>query len=74
MKTIKDKPRVTFKEKDNTKISISPIEFIEKHYPETAMEFQKIQFEQYETFCKKQMDYGPSNISMGTGVGKAVNK
>ena len=74
MKIIKDKPRVKFKEKDNTKISISPIEFIEKHYPETAKEFQKIQFEQYETFCKKQMDYGPSNISMGTGVGEAINK
>ena len=49
------------------------IEYIEEHYPETAKEFQKIQFEQYLTFCKKQMDYGPSNISMGTGVGEAVN-
>ena len=74
MKIIKDKPRVKFKEKDNTKISISPIEFIEKHYPETAKEFQEIQYEQYMTFCKKQMDYGPSNISMGTGVGEAINK
>ena len=45
------------------------IKYIEKHYPETAKAFQEIQFEQYETFCKKQMDYGPSNISMGTGVG-----
>ena len=53
---------------------IDPISFIEEHYPETVKEFQKIQFEQYETFCKKQMDYGPSNISMGTGVGEAVNK
>ena len=73
MKIIKDKPRVKLKEKDNTKISISRIEFIEKHYPETAKAFQEIQFEQYETFCKKQMDYGPSNISMGTGVGEAIN-
>jgi len=47
--------------------------FIEKEYPETAKEFKKIQKEQYITFCKKQMDYGPSNISMGTGVGKSVN-
>ena len=75
---IKDKPnsvqpRVKFTETDNTKVDISPIQFIEKHYPETAKEFQKIQFEQYETFCKKQMDYGPSNISMGTGVGEAMN-
>ena len=66
MKIMKDKPRVKFKEKDNTKISISPIEFIEKHYPETAKEFQKLQFEQWALFCKKQMDYGPTNISMGT--------
>ena len=64
---------VKFKEKDNTTIDVNPIKFIEKHYPETAKEFQKIQYEQYETFCKKQMDYGPSNISMGTGVGEAVN-
>ena len=53
---------------------LSPIEFIEKHYPQTAREFKEIQDEQYETFCKKQMDYGPSNISMGTGVGEAGNK
>ena len=50
------------------------INYIEENYPETAKEFQRIQFEQYETFCKKQMDYGPSNISMGTGVGEAINK
>ena len=49
------------------------VSFIEEHYPETAKEFKKIQEEQYETFCKKQMDYGPSNISMGTGVGSSVN-
>tara|TARA_B100000287_G_scaffold266588_1_gene250741 strand:+ start:90 stop:500 length:411 start_codon:yes stop_codon:yes gene_type:complete len=78
MKIIKDKPnKVKFLgEKDMTKKDkdLSPIEFIEKHYPETAKEFKQIQDEQYETFCKKQMDYGPSNISMGTGVGEAVNK
>ena len=74
---IKDKPsKVTFGEKDMTKKDddLTAIEFIEKHYPETSKEFQRIQFEQYETFCKKQMDYGPSNISMGTGVGEAINK
>ena len=85
-KVIADKPRksgyipgtlykkVNFKETDNTKEEVNPIQFIEKHYPETAKAFQEIQFEQYETFCKKQMDYGPSNISMGTGVGEKVNK
>ena len=73
---IKDKPsKINFGEKDMTKKDddLTAIEFIEKHYPETAKEFQLIQYEQYETFCKKQMDYGPSNISMGTGVGKAIN-
>ena len=64
---------VKFKETDNTTIDVNPIKFIEKHYPETAKEFQKIQAQQYLTFCKKQMDYGPSNISMGTGVGEAIN-
>ena len=44
----------------------NPIEYIEEHYPETAKEFQRLQFEQYHLFCKKQMDYGPTNISMGT--------
>ena len=42
------------------------IRYIEEHYPETAKEFQRLQFEQWELFCKKQMDYGPTNISMGT--------
>tara|TARA_Y100001973_G_C5157028_1_gene311369 strand:- start:930 stop:1319 length:390 start_codon:yes stop_codon:yes gene_type:complete len=53
--------------------STDAISFIEEHYPETAKEFKRIQEEQYETFCKKQMDYGPSNISMGTGVGDSIN-
>ncbi len=72
-KNPKTRKKVKFKETDNTKEDIKPITFIEKHYPETAKEFQKIQAEQYLTFCKKQMDYGPSNISMGTGVGEAIN-
>ena len=40
--------------------------FIEQEYPETANEFKRLQSEQYEMFCKKQMDYGPQNIAMGT--------
>ena len=42
------------------------INYIEENYPQTAKEFQRLQFEQWLLFCKKQMDYGPSNISMGT--------
>jgi len=42
--------------------------FIENKYPETAQEFKRLQNEQYELFCRKQMDYGPSNIAMGTSL------
>ena len=45
-----------------------PVAYIEVTYPETAKEFQRLQKEQYELFCRKQMDYGPSNISMGTSL------
>jgi hypothetical protein len=31
-------------------------------------EFKKIQAEMYETFCKKQRNYGPGNISVGTAL------
>jgi len=38
----------------------------EKIYPATTKEFKKILGEQYELFCKKQVNYGPENISVGT--------
>jgi hypothetical protein len=41
---------------------------IEKEYPEMTEEYLKICMEQYETFCKKQSNYGPSNISVGTAL------
>ena len=41
---------------------------IEKEYPEMTKEYLKICMEQYETFCKKQSNYGPSNISVGTAL------
>ena len=44
------------------------ITYIETTYPETAKEFQRLQFEQWNLFCKKQMDYGPKNISVGTDL------
>ena len=46
--------------------NLPAVSYIEEHYPETAKEFQRLQFEQWQLFCKKQMDYGPTNISMGT--------
>ena len=75
MKTIKESKSLKYKKGDLYKREThEAIDYIEDNYPETAKEFQRIQFEQYETFCRKQMDYGPSNISMGTGVGDAINK
>ena len=47
---------------------MTAVSFIENTYPETAEEFKRLQAEEYEMFCKKQMDYGPSNISMGTSL------
>ena len=29
------------------------ISYIEKHYPETAKEFQQLQYEQYALFCRE---------------------
>ena len=75
MKTIKDKPRVDFKENQITNKDIygtdnTAVQLMEQQYPETTDEFKKLQKEQYELFCEKQMDYGPSNISVGTDLSR----
>ena len=44
------------------------VEYCERLYPETTKEFQKILDEMYETFCKKQRNYGPGNISVGSNL------
>lgn len=41
---------------------------IEKQYPEMTQEYWRIMHEQYETFCCKQSNYGPGNISVGTSL------
>lgn len=41
---------------------------IEDNYPEMMDEYKKIMWEQYETFCKKQSNYGPGNIAVGTSL------
>ena len=68
-KIIKDAPTKTSYIK-GTLYSKNPpaISYIEQTYPETAKEFKRLQQEQYDLFCKKQMDYGPSNIAMGTSL------
>jgi hypothetical protein len=41
---------------------------IEEQYPEMTKEYLNIIMEGYETFCAKQSNYGPSNISVGTSL------
>jgi hypothetical protein len=57
------------KEKQNTSNPIeneSAVEYCERMYPHTTEEFKLILDEMYITFCKKQRNYGPGNISVGT--------
>ena len=56
---IKDSPRSEPKDYD-------VIEQMEKEWPEMTKEFRRLQRQQYELFLKKQHDYGPGNISVGT--------
>ena len=57
---------LTMIEKDFTIHKQPIVKQMEKEWPEMTGEFKKIQREQYLLFCKKQHDYGPSNISVGT--------
>lgn len=46
----------------------SAVEYCERTYPQTTEEFKNILDEMYLTFCKKQRNYGPGNISVGTAL------
>ena len=57
---------LTMTEKDLTGVKTPIVELMEKEWPEMTNEFKRLQREQYLLFCKKQHDYGPGNISVGT--------
>ena len=62
MKNIKESSTVEY-----TKDEAHPVvEQMEKEWPEMTAEFRRLQKEQYELFLRKQHDYGPGNISVGT--------
>ena len=63
MKVIKEaKTKVEY-----TDGEIHPIvDQMEEEWPKMTTEFKRLQKEQYELFCRKQHDYGPGNISVGT--------
>ena len=78
MKTIKDTPGREKETSPTHKVVFNHIqnrindehkevvEEIQKEYPETCDEFLNIMADQYVLFCKKQKNYGPGNISVGT--------
>lgn len=53
-------------EKGEVKSNNHPADILEEKYPHMTEEFKRLQRVQYETFCRKQLDYGPGNISVGT--------
>ena len=46
----------------------SAVSYCEEMYPQTTDEFKNILDEMYIIFCKKQRNYGPGNISVGTAL------
>lgn len=80
MKTIKDTPRVEDESTPTYKVVFNQliqkldetdneaVTYCEENYPEMCVEFKNILTEQYIMFCKKQKNYGPGNISVGTAL------
>ena len=82
--TPKSTPRVVKQSTKKHKLNIKPldeveysvikydnsdiVEQMEKEWPEMTDEFKRIMFTQYELFCKKQANYGPDNISVGSDL------
>jgi len=50
------------------------VERMEKEWPEMTDEFKRIMFTQYELFCKKQANYGPDNISVGSKLETEIER
>ena len=65
---------LTMTEKDLTVTKHPIVEQMEKEWPEMTGEFRRLQREQYELFCRKQHDYGPGNISVGTQLQTEADK
>ena len=62
VKVIKDTPN------NSSKAKVDVVDYMETKYPQMTSEFKKIQREQYELFLRKQYDYGPQNIAVGTAL------
>ena len=62
--TLEDEPQALYQVNGSQKT----VQDFERLYPELAEEFQAVQKEQYELFAAKMMDYGLSNISLGSDL------
>jgi|TARA_B110000211_G_scaffold139464_1_gene159420 hypothetical protein len=63
---IKDSPTKVIDDVGQEYDPTDVVGYMENTYPEMTQEFKNIQREQYELFCRKQFDYGPQNIAVGT--------
>ena len=60
-------PRATLTKEDQEAVDTQDIvKYMEHKYPEMTAEFLQIQSEQYELFLRKQHDYGPQNVAVGS--------
>jgi bisphosphoglycerate-dependent phosphoglycerate mutase len=48
--------------------TLTAVQYCEETYPTMMEEYKRIMWDQYEMFCKKQKNYGPGNISVGTNL------
>ena len=53
---------------------MTAINYCEEKYPEMTKAFKDVQQQQYALFCKKQKNYGPNNISVGTSLATEEDK
>lgn len=53
---------------------MTAVSYCEEKYPEMTKAFKDIQQQQYALFCKKQKNYGPNNISVGTSLATEEDK
>jgi len=54
--------------------TINPVEYCKSNFPAMTKRFKEIQAADFELFCKKQMDYGPGNITMGSNLNTEAEK
>lgn len=52
----------------STPVTDPVVREMEEKWPEMTADFKRIQQEQYVLFCRKQKNYGPDNISLGTAL------